>query len=81
MSKRAERRHHYQRLKRKRYRELKANGLLIDEKHLGYAVSTHNAGCSCHMCGNPRKYYNDKTIQEQKQDESERTDRETERDA
>jgi len=22
--------------------------------------------CSCHMCGNPRKYYNEQTLQERK---------------
>jgi hypothetical protein len=32
-------------------------------------------GCSCYGCGNPRKYFKDKTIQEKKFDESyERSD-------
>ena len=26
-------------------------------------------GCSCFMCGNPRKWWNDKTVQEKKMDE------------
>ena len=26
--------------------------------------------CSCFMCGNKRKYFNEKTMQEQKQEES-----------
>jgi hypothetical protein len=67
-SKRAERRHHYQRLKKKRKKELKMRGDDPSERRLGYAVSVHNAGCSCSMCGNPRKFYNEKTIQERKQD-------------
>ena len=25
--------------------------------------------CSCYMCGNPRRYWKDKTMQEKKQDE------------
>ena len=74
MHKRAQRRHHYQRLKQKRKKELKSNGGVVNERHLGYAVSVHNAGCSCAMCGNPRKYFKDKTLQEKKQDESERID-------
>ena len=26
--------------------------------------ANHLKGCSCHMCGNPRKYFNDLTLQE-----------------
>lgn len=26
-------------------------------------------GCSCHMCGNPRKYWNEKTIQERRDEQ------------
>lgn len=35
-------------------------------RKLGVAFSTHNAVCSCHMCGNPRKFYNKKSLQELK---------------
>jgi len=31
--------------------------------------------CSCYMCGNPRKYYKEKSYQEKKQDEIERINR------
>ena len=31
--------------------------------------SNHGKLCSCHMCGNPRKFFNEKTLQEQKFDE------------
>jgi len=37
---------------------------LKDPRKIGVAFSTHNATCSCHMCGNPRKFDNKKTIQE-----------------
>jgi len=40
---------------------------------LGRQVSrelNHGKRCSCPMCGNPRKWYKEKTIQEKKADES-----------
>ena len=37
----------------------------IDEKLIG-KISRTPVNCSCHLCGNPRKYYNRDTIQEQK---------------
>jgi hypothetical protein len=40
----------------------------LDEASIGYlAHSPHN--CSCYMCGNPRKWWKQKTIQEKKMDE------------
>lgn len=30
--------------------------------------ATTPKGCSCYMCGNPRKYFNEKPVQEQKAD-------------
>lgn len=30
----------------------------------------HMAQCSCHMCGNPRKHFGEKTMQEKKADEA-----------
>jgi len=33
----------------------------------------HLQGCSCHMCGNPRKHWKEKTLQEKKADEFERS--------
>jgi hypothetical protein len=66
---RAERRHHYQRLKAK-WKKIRSNeyGARTDDVAIGYQVSTHGKGCSCHMCGNPRKYFNEKTMQEKKAD-------------
>lgn len=34
-----------------------------------YGISkyaNHLKSCSCHMCGNPRKFYNEKSIQEKR---------------
>lgn len=28
--------------------------------------------CSCHMCGNPRKFFQEKTLQEMREDSAER---------
>ena len=40
----------------------------ITDKKVGKAFAVHGAKCSCHMCGNPRKHYNEKTIQEKRVD-------------
>lgn len=40
----------------------------ITPKMIGTAAN-HGKLCSCHMCGNPRKFFNEKTLQEQKFDE------------
>lgn len=40
----------------------------ITPRMIGIA-SNHGKLCSCHMCGNPRKFFNMKTLQEQKFDE------------
>ena len=34
----------------------------------GKKYYVHAYGCSCPACGNPRKHFNDKTIQEKKAD-------------
>lgn len=38
-------------------------------------IRDHLAGCSCWMCGNPRRHFGDKTIQERRAAESECFDR------
>jgi len=35
-----------------------------DKKTIGKMASVHGAGCSCRMCGNPRKYLREKTKSE-----------------
>jgi hypothetical protein len=42
----------------------------ITPKRIGVNASTHCKPCSCYMCGNPRKYFNELTIQEQKHQEA-----------
>jgi hypothetical protein len=44
--------------------------LIEDKKFIGKLVSTHGASCSCFMCGNPRKYFKEKTLQEKINDEN-----------
>ena len=63
-SKRAIRRHHYQRLKKKRI-----NNICwlhnLSYREVGIYINTPKV-CSCWMCGNPRKHFNEKTFQEKK---------------
>ena len=65
MTKRAERRNHKRRIWKKLYTKAK----LVYNDREEWAIHYTNKGlrtpCSCHMCGNPRKYYKQKTIQEQ----------------
>lgn len=58
---RALRRHHAQRMKTKA-KAVTYNG---DIK-----VADHLAACSCMLCGNPRKWYGTKTLQEIKADQA-----------
>ncbi len=60
--KRALRRHHYQRLKRKRRAYYGGYGRHRDDVQ-GILVGTATL-CSCSMCGNPRKYFGEITRQE-----------------
>jgi len=70
-SKRAERRHHYRRLKTKRVTQ---NYWCFHDdapspSELGIATNTPKL-CSCHMCGNPRRYYKELTLGEKRSDQS-----------
>jgi hypothetical protein len=58
-SNRADRRHHDARMKKKARRVYPGdtNGKLSD----------HLASCSCYMCGNPRKYFGEPTMQERRE--------------
>jgi excinuclease UvrABC ATPase subunit len=38
----------------------------ITPEAVGKHASTHNRPCSCEMCGNPRKFFNEKTLSEKK---------------
>ncbi len=59
---RALRRHHYRRLKRKRRDYYDSYGRHRDDIQ-GMLANTASL-CSCWMCGNPRKYFGEKTRQE-----------------
>lgn len=59
MSKRALRRHHLNRMK------AKARSVLPDTPN-AERFANHLKRCSCHMCGNPRKIWKTKTLQETK---------------
>jgi len=59
--KRALRRHHRKRLfqKRKEY-------YVYDGEVFTKGIVDTPKPCSCFMCGNPRKYFNEKSVQEQR---------------
>ncbi len=74
MKNRAIRRHHSKRVKAKVKKHFSSWSQSEDEKWVGKAASVHGAFCSCHMCGNPRKFYKGKdalTMQERKQNTKE----------
>lgn len=68
MRDRAYRRSMEQRQKRRVKKYIKetwgeGNKMYEDPKRVGKQSHVHGI-CSCHMCGNPRKYFNQKTKQE-----------------
>ena len=65
----SENRHHENRLKK--YTKKIISTWFSSEptkEQIGKSYSVHASGCSCKACGNPRKHFNDKTIQEKKAD-------------
>jgi hypothetical protein len=68
---RAERRHNHERMldRVKKFRWLQPEFWHGDEKsrekHIRQMAETRKP-CSCHMCGNPRKMFKEKTIQEKR---------------
>ena len=71
---RAERRHHHERMldRVKKFNWLKAMYWQGEEperdKRIRKIAETRKP-CSCHMCGNPRRMFKDKTIQEKRFDQ------------
>ena len=68
------RRHNLEKFKR-RCQKLIKNTLAVDsenlannEKFVGKLFQTRKM-CSCFMCGNPRKYFNEKTVKERRQEQ------------
>lgn len=67
-TKRAQRRHHYQRLKERRVKRKYwcfHSDSQLSKRHLGVAVNTPKI-CSCWMCGNPRKQPGDSRTRSEK---------------
>ena len=62
---RALRRHHEARLKKNRQYHFYGSRGKLDTKSLGQVLHTASL-CSCHMCGNPRKYLRERTVQERR---------------
>ncbi len=71
MPSRAMRRHHRYRLYRRRRFHWGRDLAESDEnpKFRGKVIDTPTP-CSCWMCGNPRKWWKEKTMQERRQDEA-----------
>lgn len=82
MKNRGVRRHHQDRMKQRVknrfiniYRDTYYKNLPEDELKEAIACQAVNRKkCSCYMCGNPRKYFNEKTIQELKKEQKDRED-------
>jgi hypothetical protein len=70
MSKRAERRHHLRRMKAKAERIYWSRPLAdyFADPTPARKQANHLKSCSCPMCGNPRKWRNERTRQEVKSD-------------
>jgi sensor c-di-GMP phosphodiesterase-like protein len=64
---RAIRRHHRERMILKRKSRVDMGRWHV--KSLGY-FSKNNTVCSCWMCGNPRKYFEELTVQERRFDQA-----------
>lgn len=71
MSRRAERRHHKDRV-RSRALRLFAGPLSGRNPDYAHVVADNITVCSCWMCGNPRRHYRELTIQERRADEKQR---------
>lgn len=63
----SERRHHEKRLKDKVKNII--SGWFSKEptkEQIGKSYSVHSSKCSCPVCGNPRKHFDSKTLQEKR---------------
>lgn len=64
----AERRHHEQRMKERYRRKERLHPYWrSDEPAAAGKYANHGCNCSCHMCGNPRRHFGERTIQEIRQ--------------
>lgn len=72
MRTRSERRHHHQRMLNKvKNFSLYQNYFWSEEEKIEHQkrMAENRHPCSCHMCGNPRKHFKQKTLQEKRMDE------------
>ena len=72
-------RHHNSRIKTKTKQILERLWVIDEEvsaSEIGRCASVHCKGCSCFMCGNPRRHFNEKTIQERREFQEEIKDKE-----
>jgi len=70
MRTRAERRHHKQRKKREFFRKQKTHPYWAATNDVAAGMyANHGCNCSCMMCGNPRRFSGELTMQEKKAEE------------
>lgn len=74
--KHARRRQQSARIKRKFFNKIRSQikhgaQFLDPDSAVGILTNSHGAVCSCYMCGNPRKFFGEKSIQEKKFDQKE----------
>lgn len=68
-------RRHKKSVKKEKYKKILRRWRDSDDftdTDVGVITSTHGKACSCNMCGNPRKFNKKKTMQEKRQDISDR---------
>lgn len=63
---RSERRHREWRTKAKFYRKQRGHSAWPNDKRHAGMFAHHGKVCSCFMCGNPRRYYRELTMQERR---------------
>lgn len=68
---RSERRHRTWRIKAKYYRRLRRDEWWQPTEKEAGRFANHGKACSCWMCGNPRKYLGEPTLQERRANDSE----------
>lgn len=72
---RSERRHQARRVKARFYRKQRVHECWLTNERNAGLYANHGKVCSCFMCGNPRKYWGDPTMQEKRANQA-RADRE-----
>lgn len=63
---RSERRHHERRIKAKFYRKQRNYECWATDARSAGLFAHHGKTCSCFMCGNPRRYWGELTMQEKR---------------